>query len=68
MYDGDEEACLAVSEALEPQDVSMRGVVVDHCNYLGIYIGVRVQHPSVWFRRPPGLPSFVPFPFSAQGQ
>jgi len=31
---------------------SLQGVFVDHCNYLGVYIGVRLRHPSVWLRRP----------------
>jgi len=29
---------------------SLKGTFVDHCNYLGIYIGCRL--PSVWFRSP----------------
>ena len=31
---------------------SLRGVFVDHCRYLGVYIGVRLEHPGVWLRRP----------------
>eukprot|EP00964_Phaeocystis_antarctica_P103984 scaffold69176_cov60-Phaeocystis_antarctica.AAC.6 len=32
---------------------SMQGVLVDHCEYLGLYIGLRAEHPSVWLRLPP---------------
>ena len=41
-----------LTDKLDPSKVSLQGVLVDHCNYLGIYIGVRANHPSVWFRRP----------------
>ena len=29
---------------------SLKGVFVDHCNYLGLYIGLRMEHPEVWLR------------------
>ena len=41
-----------LTDKLDPSKVSLRGVLVDHCYYLGVYIGVRANHPSVWLRRP----------------
>ncbi len=52
IYIDDEERCLAVSEAIDPSQMSLKGVLVDHCQYLGVYIGVRLEHPSVWLRSP----------------
>lgn len=49
LYD---EAGPVLTDSLDPSKVSLRGVLVDHCRYLGVYIGVRAQHPSVWFRPP----------------
>lgn len=31
---------------------SLKGVFVDHCQYLGLYIGLRLEQPSVWLRLP----------------
>lgn len=30
---------------------SLKKVFVDHCQYLGYYIGLRMEHPSVWLRK-----------------
>ena len=46
--DGSGEACLAAGGG----PPSLQGVLVDHCQYLGLYIGVRAEHPSVWLRPP----------------
>jgi|EP00908_Phaeocystis_cordata_P018848 hypothetical protein len=47
--DGSGEACLADGPGGPPD---LKGVLVDHCQYLGLYIGVRAEHPSVWLRLP----------------
>ena len=44
----EEEACL--TDAPFTGDLTFRGVLVDHCMYMGVYIGLRAQHPSVWLR------------------
>ena len=52
LYLNDKERRLAVSDAMDPSQMSLKGVLVDHCQYLGVYIGVRLEHPSVWLRSP----------------
>ena len=47
--DGSGELCLADYAGGPP---SLQGVLVDHCEYLGLYIGLRAEHPSVWLRPP----------------
>jgi len=49
LYDDAVEVCVSDYE-YSSGPPSLRGVLVDHCMYMGIYIGVRLQHPSVWFR------------------
>ena len=49
--DEDAEACLAPGPGA-PTTPSLRGVFIDHCKYLGCYIGVRLEHPSVYLRAP----------------
>ena len=44
-----EPVCLVDSPFSPP---SLKGVLVDHCMYMGIYIGLRAQHPGVWLRPP----------------
>lgn len=46
--EGDAPACLA--QGVGPP--SLRGVLVDHCRYMGVYMGLRAQHPGVWLRPP----------------
>lgn len=52
IYPNDEAMCLQVAEGIDPSKISLRGVFVDHCQYLGVYIGCRIEHPSVWLRSP----------------
>lgn len=52
LYLNDKERRLAVSDAMDPSQMSLKGVLVDHCQYLGVYIGVRLEYPSVWLRSP----------------
>jgi len=51
LYEGDEQRCLAETP-LPPDKVSLKGILVDHCQYMGVYVGVRAEHPSVWLRPP----------------
>jgi len=51
LYEDDEQICLAET-AIPPDKVSLKGILVDHCQYMGVYIGVRAEHPSVWLRPP----------------
>lgn len=48
--EANEGTCLVPPASSGPP--SLKGVFVDHCNYLGVYIGCRVEHPSVWLRSP----------------
>jgi len=48
---GEQEAG-AQSSGLPSGPPSLKGILVDHCRYLGVYIGVRIEHPSVWLRAP----------------
>jgi len=38
--------------AVEGGPPSLKKVFVDHCQYFGFYIGLRMEHPSVWLRVP----------------
>jgi len=46
-----EPLCL-VDDGLPSGSPSIKGIFVDHCRYMGYYIGVRLEHPSVWLRSP----------------
>jgi hypothetical protein len=49
----DEDGALCIADPnFTERDLGFRAVFVDHCLYMGVYIGLRAQHPSVWFRRP----------------
>ena len=49
--DGEAEACLAEALASAPRGPpSLRASFVEHCKYLGLYIGLRLEHPGVWLR------------------
>jgi len=54
VYESEDPECLADGDApATPRGPpSLRGVFVDHCRYLGLYIGLRLEHPSVWLRAP----------------
>ena len=52
IYEEEEEAACLPTPVASSGPPSLRGVLVDHCFYLGVYIGVRAQHPSVWLRSP----------------
>lgn len=52
VYDGAGEEAFLSEVGIRPDQVSIKGVLVDHCQYLGIYVGVRAEHPSVWLRNP----------------
>ena len=54
IYEEGEAGCMPTPAATPSGAPSLRGVLVDHCFYLGIYIGVRANHPSVWLRSPFG--------------
>ena len=41
--DGDADSC-ATDAAFAPSDMSLKGVLVDHCTYMGMYIGLRPQY------------------------
>lgn len=51
VYDGGAE-CLAERAPPPAGPPSLKGVFVDHCRYLGLYIGLRLEHPRVWLRPP----------------
>mmetsp|Transcript_2430 Transcript_2430/g.5090 ORF Transcript_2430/g.5090 Transcript_2430/m.5090 type:complete len:307 (-) Transcript_2430:179-1099(-) len=54
IYTEGDEACLG-GQAEQPAFTgppSLKGVFVDHCRYMGVYIGVRLEHPGVWLRPP----------------
>jgi len=52
LYTGDTRRAASLAEGIDPSQISLKGVFVDHCQYLGVYIGCRLEHPSVWFRSP----------------
>jgi hypothetical protein len=43
------ELCASDADA-PPKTPSLKGVFVDHCSYLGLYIGVRLEHPWGYLR------------------
>jgi len=50
IYEDSEAVCLMGDASDGPP--SLRGVLVDHCMYMGVYIGLRAKHPGVWLRPP----------------
>ena len=52
LYDGEDGATCIADPNFTERDLSLKAVFVDHCLYLGVYIGLRAQHPGVWLRLP----------------
>ena len=52
LYEGEAgEQCLAeAASAMPAGPPSLQASFVEHCKYLGLYIGLRLEHPAVWLR------------------
>jgi hypothetical protein len=52
VYDDEGDGAICLTETGGAGPPSLQGLMVDHCQYMGTYIGVRLEHPSVWLRPP----------------